>query len=254
MKLQEFDQRLSELLIIEELKPHLDQDRLHNGLQTRGAGEVTKVGFGVSASLQLFEMAVEAGCDALVVHHGVSIQPRNLEALTYNRMAFLIKNDIALWSAHFVADAHPELGNNAQILQTIGMQKHMPYVDFTSAPWGRVGSFDAPRQLSDILHELKPLLSPDTIVYDFGPQEVSKVVSVSGKGAPMEMESLMREGVDLYLTGEVHEWHREFARESGVSIVGGGHYHTEVFGVQAIQKEVDTWGLETVWLDVSNTV
>lgn len=254
MKLQEFDNAMSELLITEELEIHLEQDPLHNGLQTRGSGEVMKVGFGVSSSLKLFEMAAEAGCDALVVHHGLKIQPGNLERLTYNRMAFLIKNDIALWSAHFVADAHPQLGNAAQMLQAIGMDAHAPYVGFENAPWGRVGSFDAPRQLSEILQELKPLLSPDTIVYDFGPHDVSTVVSVTGKGAPMEMESLMREGVDLYLTGEVHEWHREFARESGVSIVGGGHYHTEVFGVKAIQKEVDTWGLETVWLDLSNTV
>jgi dinuclear metal center YbgI/SA1388 family protein len=254
MKLQEFDQRMSEMLITDDLKPFLAQDPLHNGLMTRGSGEVTRVGFGVSSSQRLFEMAAEAKCDALVVHHGVPIQATNLEALSYNRMAFLIKNDIALWSAHFVGDAHPTLGNNAQILQTIGIDSHEPYIDFSNAPWGRVGNFAQPRALSEIISALKPRLSPTTLVYDFGPKEVKRVVSVSGKGGPAEMESLMRDGVDVYITGEVHEWHREYARESGITIIGGGHYHTEMFGVQAIQKEVNTWGLETTWLDLENEV
>lgn len=254
MTTQEFDQRMSDLLITDELKPFLDKDILHNGLQTRGSGDVTRVGFAVSASLAVFELAQQEQCDALVTHHGVLSPSQLLDRITYGRLEYLIKNDIALWSAHFVGDAHPTLGNNAQILDVLGVTDRESYAEKDGVPWGILGRAAQPLTFDAILEAYKPYFSPATIAYDFGSQDISTIVSVSGGGAPKDMDRLVDAGVDLYITGEVHEWNREQFREVGIHLIGGGHYHTEMFGVKAIQKEVDSWELETTWLDLQNDV
>lgn len=245
---------MSELLITDELKPFLDTDMLHNGLQTQGSGQVTKVGFGVSASVELFRMATAEQCDMLVLHHGVLIPQRHLDRVTYGRLEYLIKNDIALWSAHFVGDAHPMLGNNAQILDVIDATDRESYTEKDGVPWGVLGRIAEPMTFGQMMDACKPYFSPTTIAYEFGPAQISTIVSVSGAGAPKDMDRLVDAGVDLYITGEVHEWNREQFREAGIHLIAGGHYHTEMFGVKAIQKEVEGWGLETTWLDLENTV
>lgn len=258
MTLHDFDQQMRAFLCREELLPHLAQDNLYNGLMTHGSGQVTKVGFGVSASVELFRLAKAAGCDAIIVHHGLNIPAKQLDLSVYKRLEFLIKNDIALWSAHFVLDAHPEVGNNAQILQAIGTPNSSePYVDPAhQAPWGRLAHFMEPLTVTDVLEKLDGRLSPQTIVYDFGPTENRTVAAVSGGGAPRseDFAQLKELGVDLFITGEVGEWNREQIRELEINLIAGGHYHTERFGVQALQPVVESWGLETVWLELENPV
>jgi len=40
-----------------------------------------------------------------------------------------------------------------------------------------------------------------------------------------------------------------------MNFIAAGHYHTEMVGVQALQKVVEEeWGVETVWLDVENVI
>jgi len=258
MTTYEFDQKMKELLCLPELMPFVAKDNLYNGLMSQGSGEVKKVGFGVSSSVELFKLAKAAGCDAVVVHHGLQILPKQLDTSTYQRLEFLIKNDIALWSAHFVLDAHPELGNNSEMLQAIGTPNNtVPYFDPAhEAPWGRLAHFVDPLTVAGVIEKLSGRLSPDTVVYDFGPKENFTVISVSGGGAPRQEDfaSLKELGVDLFITGEVGEWTREQIREIGINLIAGGHYHTEKFGVQALQPVVEGWGLETEWLELENSI
>lgn len=243
--------------MVDYLPQHVDKDRLQNGLQSWGRDKVQKVGFAVSASLEVFKKAVAAGCDALVVHHGVFPTER-MDKYTWERWAYLAKNDLSLYSAHYLLDAHPSLGNNAQILKAIGVDTFEPYLDFSGSPWGHIGDLQEPASVEEIVGRLEGKLSPDTIVYDFGPKEVKRIVAISGKGAPGSFDNMLdlqAAGADLYITGEVHEWNREMFREVGMHLIAGGHYHTEVFGVRALQAYTQSeWGLETEWIDLENNV
>ncbi len=257
MTLNEFDQKMWATLIEPDTKMHISKDMLHNGLMAWGRDEIKTVGFGVSENLALYDLAIASNCDAIVVHHGISLPPTTLDRLTFNRLAALIKNDISLWSAHYTLDAHSVLGNNAQILKLIGAT---PTTRTTweetkyGAPWGWIGEFNTPTTLDAILRTVTPHFSPKTVTYNFGPEQISKVAVISGAGGPSNQDILaMKEtGIDLYITGEVREWHQEMAREATMNIIAGGHWHTETFGVKALQQEVNNWGLNTVWLDVQN--
>ena len=47
------------------------------------------------------------------------------------------------------------------------------------------------------------------------------------------MEGLIRDKVDLYITGEPREWNRELLRGVMISFIAAGHYNTEKLGVLA---------------------
>lgn len=255
LTLDAFNTKMTKLLRRPELVPYLSQDVLDNGMQTRGPKIVGTVGFAVSANMETFKQAKKLGCDALVVHHGIILPATHFDSLTYNRYAYLIENKLSLWSAHFLLDAHPTLGNNVQIIKAIGAKPTTPYM-FDGAPWGWVGEFTTPQPLKKILKTVRPLCSPRTVVYDFGSTMIKRVVVVSGKGSPWTQDAaqLVNDGVDLYITGEVHEWIRDIFKELNVNFIAGGHYHTEMFGVKAVQKEVAKWGLRTEWIDTENDI
>lgn len=229
-----------------------------NGLMVRGKEEVKKIGFGVSASLALFEKAVNARCEVLIVHHSFNFPSSNRYDLIFqNRIGFLLKNNISLFGYHFLLDAHPEIGHNVQIIKRMGAEPRKSYLH-RGNPWGWTGEFVHAVNFSDIERALKPHLSKTATIYNFGKNKVKKVVAVSGMGSPVpsDMHDLFKESIDLFITGEVHEWNRELFREAKINFIAGGHYATEVFGVRALMEKVREKypDLEVEWLDLINDI
>jgi putative NIF3 family GTP cyclohydrolase 1 type 2 len=63
-------------------------------------------------------------------------------------------------------------------------------------------------------------------------------------------------GIDLYITGEAHEWNREIFKEAGINFIAGGHYNTEIFGIKALMDYVKSnfKGIDCSWLDLENDI
>ena len=55
----------------ELLEPALFKDYCPNGLQVEGKDQIRSIATAVSASLETIESAIDAGVDALIVHHGL---------------------------------------------------------------------------------------------------------------------------------------------------------------------------------------
>jgi len=244
-----FDKKLD----IEKIDPHMT-----NGLMVKGKEEIKKIGFGVSASLSFFERAKEHFYDALIVHHSFNFPPSNRFDLIYHeRISYLIKNNTSLFGYHFLLDAHPEIGNNVEILKKIGARPIEPY-PHRGDPWGYLGEFEKEKDFAELRSILEPLLSTRSKIYDYGSQKIKRVVALSGKGAPHAsgMQDLIDKEIDLYVTGEVHEWNRELFREAKINFIAGGHYATEVFGVQALMSVISQKfpEVEVGWVDLANEV
>lgn len=234
------------------------EQHMADGLMVKGREKVGKIGFGVSASLSLFEKAKETKCDAIIVHHAFNLPPYNrYDQIFQSRIGFLLKNEISLFGYHFLLDAHPEVGNNMQILKVLGAKPVKQFFHHGN-PWGWVGELENVEELSSIENKLKPFISKRSIFYSFGNNEIKRVVAISGKGAPIAsaMQELIEEKIDLYITGEVHEWNRELFREAQINFIAGGHYATEVFGVKALMEKVEEKfpKLSIEWLEVYNDV
>src|SRR5208283_639698 len=71
---------------------------------------------------------IAAGADLMLVHHGLFWSPtipwtgRRREMLQR-----LIQNDLAVYSSHLPLDAHPRLGNNAQLCAALGFKNLKPF-------------------------------------------------------------------------------------------------------------------------------
>ena len=99
------------------------------GMQVVGAEEVTTIACGVSCSRELFERAVERGAQLVIVHHGLfwRNEPLVVDARLRGRLEALFRGNASLLAYHLALDAHPALGNNAQLATRIGATPAGPF-------------------------------------------------------------------------------------------------------------------------------
>ena len=198
-------------------------DVSNNGLQVGRVEEVEKVAFAVDASVRAVEQAAKAGAQLLVVHHGISWGGgiRRLTGGVGNVIRAAIERNIAICAYHLPLDAHPVLGNNAQLAKLLGLRRVKPAFSYHGNVIGLVG--ELPRRQSIAIGSRR---------YEFGPGRIG----VCSGGAGEFAEEAKDLGCDLYLTGEA-SWGDVIAAENcGMRMISAGHYETEVFGVRALAK------------------
>src|SRR6218665_428554 len=93
------------------------QDYGPNGLQVEGKPQIQRLVSGVPASRALIEAAIADKAQAIFVHHRLFWrgQSGTVTGWMKQRLAMLLAHDINLLAYHLPLDAHPELGNNAQL-------------------------------------------------------------------------------------------------------------------------------------------
>jgi dinuclear metal center YbgI/SA1388 family protein len=249
--------------ILAELDRLLDPSRFDdygpNGLQVPGASEVTTVATGVSAQLELFELAAAEHAQLLLVHHGIfwgsPIGP--LDAQLKRRLEALFDADIALAAYHLPLDAHPELGNNALLARALGAGEDElePFALHHGEPIGFVATFDGSGiAATDLFARAREATQREPLVFDAGPAIVRRVAIVSGGGSDYIADAAAA-GADALLTGEPSERDMAQAREHGLHLIAAGHYATETFGVKALGEHLAVrFGVKHVFIDVPNPV
>ena len=226
-----------------------------NGLQVRGKEQIKVIITGVSASLKFFQEAVARSADAMIVHHGLNMPAGMLfDTIFANRIRFLFEHDLSLIGYHYLLDSHPKVGHNVQIIRQLGGEVTEPYGE---DGWGWYGRFKTAIDLEDLVAKCRDLFGQIRADYLFGDSKVKRMVALSGKGAPMprDMERLIQDRVDFFVTGEPHEWNRELFRESDISFVACGHYNTEKLGIAALGDIVrERFGVQVEFVDLPNEV
>ena len=205
MKLEKVLKWLDEALNVKAFS-----DVSNNGLQIARRGEtVTKVAFGVDASVQTVEAAAAAGAQLLVVHHGISwgggIQ--RLVDGVYNVVKAAMDADLALYAVHLPLDANKTYGNNYEMARYLGLKKLKPAFVYHGETIGVIGTL------------------PD-----------GRTVGVCSGGAGCFAPDAKKLGCDLFITGEA-DWGEVIAAENvGMPMICAGHYQTEIFGVKALAE------------------
>ncbi len=247
---------LNDFMDFNDKVPHIDR-YLVNGLQVAGQAEIHKIVVGVSANMRLLEAAVAAEAQAVLVHHSLNM-PTSLhfeaDQIFMRRMRYLWAQQLSLIGYHYLLDCHREVGNNAVIIQKLGGTLLEPY---GKDGWGWVAELEGGKPLAEVIGLCRNLFHDNGFYYPVGHDRVRKVVCLSGGGPPRPNDYvwLMANEIDLFISGEVREWNQELCREAGVSMVAGGHYNTEVFGVQALgQVLMDQFEVEVAFEDVPNAV
>jgi len=206
-----------------------------NGLQVPGAIEVTRVVTGVSAQLELFERAAEAGAQLVVCHHGLfwDFHTRAVTPSMKRRLEVLFEHDISLAGYHLPLDAHPEVGNNALICEALGLERAEPFGTARGTTVGCVGRSEEGIAFTELLERCSRTFGREPLVWDAGPELVHSVGVVSGSASSSLTEAIAQ-GLDGFLTGEPAEHTMADAREAGVHFLACGHYATETLGVRRL--------------------
>lgn len=248
MRLQELENYIQQTLETSRFR-----DYCPNGLQVEGGAEINALVSGVTANLALIEAAVEAKADAILVHHGWfwKNEDARIVGIKQRRLALLLKHDISMLAYHLPLDAHPVLGNNAQLALRLGLQLDS---NFGDQMLGCLGAAEEELPLSAWQSLLIQKLGHKPLLVGEPNKLISRVAWCSGAAQSYFAEAIAL-GVDAFVTGEISEPMVHLSRESGVAFIAAGHHATERFGVSALGEDLaQKFGISHCFIDVSSPV
>lgn len=237
------------------LRPQDFKDYCPNGLQIEGKKQIKRLALGVSASLDVINLAIEQKADALLVHHGYFWrgENENLVGIKGTRIRKIIKNDLSLLAYHLPLDAHKTYGNNVQLAKILGLELIDTFGP-TKPKLGVYGSLKTPLSANDFLQIIDKVLTRKPTLIE-GTQEPIKCVAICSGAAQDFITDAAALGAEAYISGEVSERTYHEAKELGINYYAAGHHATEKFGVQALGAHLnEKFGIEVFFADSDNIV
>lgn len=238
------------------LAPHKIKDYCPNGLQIEGKSQIQKVVTGVTACQELIDIAIAKQADAILVHHGYfwKGEPEVLKGMKRERIAALIKHDINLFAYHLPLDVHPELGNNAQLAQRLGIKLRRGLEPWDPLSVAQVGKFAEPITPQELSQRLNVALEREPLWIDGNKPEIRSVAICTG-GGQNYIDLAASQGIDAFISGEVSERTVYTAREMNIHYYSAGHHATERYGVQAVGEWLaENYGLDVEYVEINNPV
>jgi dinuclear metal center YbgI/SA1388 family protein len=239
------------------LEPERFEDYCVNGLQVPGPAQVQTIATGVSAHVELFELAAREHAQLLLVHHGLfwGSGVTSVDMLLKRRLQLLFDADVALAAYHLPLDAHPQLGNNALLADALGAGELTPFALHRGQPIGFIATLPEDGvSAAELFTRVQEVTDRVPLVFDAGPARVRRLAIVSGAGSDYTADAAAA-GADALLTGEPAERSMSQAREAGLHLIAAGHHATETFGVRRLGEYLaERFDLRHVFLDVPNPV
>jgi len=212
-----------------------DYPQALNGLQIQGTRKVKKIVAAVDACFPVIDAACDAGADLLVVHHGLFWQgAQKITGPVYTKLKRALDHGLAIYSAHIPLDVHRELGNNAQLMNALGILDAVPFFPWKGIELGLSANVNWDRD--ELLAKVSEATGAEAHICPGGSDNVTKIGIITG-GAGSEIGAIAETGIDTFITGEGPHWSYTSAEELGINLVYGGHYATETFGVKALASK-----------------
>lgn len=228
-------------------------DYCPNGLQVEGERPIARLASGVTASRAFLQAAIDTGADAVLVHHGWfwrGEDPR-IVGVQRERIRLVLAAGLHLFAYHLPLDAHPVLGNNAQLAAVLGWK-----LDARTGENGLIAWHDLASTMSadEIAHRLEAGLQRAPLAVGALDRPIRRIAWCTG-AAHDWLDQAIAGGADAYVSGEIAERTTHLAREAGVVYFAAGHHATERYGVQALGAHIaERLGIEHVFVDDANPV
>jgi dinuclear metal center YbgI/SA1388 family protein len=249
MNLYTLETHLNALLNIAKFR-----DYAPNGLQVEGRADVKRIVTGVTASQALLDAAVEHDADVVLVHHGYFWKGESpvIRGMKKRRLATLLRHDMSLLGYHLPLDAHPTLGNNAQLADRLGIRSEGLMDERELQGVGNIGSLAEPISLDAFGQHVAAMLGREPLLIAGGEHLIRRIAWCTG-GGQGHIQQAFESGADAYLSGEISEHTVHFARENAIHYLAAGHHATERYGIQALGNYLAAqFGLEHYFLDINN--
>jgi len=241
----------------EELTTYLDEylrvreidDSSLNGLQVDGPDQVDRVAFVVDARLAAFEEAARRHAQLIIAHHGLfwgKVEP--VVGTLYRRLRALVQGDVGLYAVHLPLDAHPEVGNNAELARILDLKERTPAGEYHGERIGFGGVLAQPTDVTSLARRVEEETGYPVIRVVEGGRPAVRVACVAGGAAEMAA-GFASCGYDTYVTGEVSHSFLPQIEELRMNVIFAGHYATECLGVKALARHLaNRFDIETRFL------
>jgi len=202
--------------------PDLACDWDNTGWQINlGNSETSKILLALSPTLNTIDQAVKKGCDLIITHHPLFFS--KITRITNannpcNATIKAIQNNIQIYSAHTNLDK-TQNGIADQLASLFQLKNIQKISDFV-----RIGEFDIPKQLDQVVYDIKKVLKAENIRL-INPNQITKITKIAvcpGSGGDF-IENLT--DVDLYITSDIR-YHLALDINN-IIVADAGHYETE---------------------------
>ncbi len=241
--------------LVDYLDTYLDianiKDYGPQGLQIEGRSEVRRIIGLVDAHQPCVEAALARHADLMLVHHGIFWGgPKPLRASYGALVRSFMRADLNLYAAHLALDAHPAIGNNAELARRLGLEVVDWWANINGKKIAALALAPGGVPLDELVQRFEQTVGRVKLVQAQGSPLIQRVGILSGAGA-REIEEAAALGCDLFITGETSHAHYYAALNAGLNVIYGGHYTTETVGVQALGRHLqEKFSLEFEFVDL----
>jgi dinuclear metal center YbgI/SA1388 family protein len=227
MTIETFDQWVQKVMLFTL------PDMAINGLQVGNKQkEIKHIAFALDACATSFNLAQKA--DLLFVHHGLFWSKGAVTELMYTRIKQLVEQDTALYAVHLPLDHAPEFGNNAAVVARAELTDCIRFADI-----GYVGNLSEKTDAYSLATKIFGH-HPATIWTNSSQPLRRAAVVVGGAARTYYVEQAIAAGADVMITGEHNLQIFHQCAEAGLSWIAGGHYRSELYGLERFKLLVET--------------
>ena len=231
---------------IEKLAPtNLAEDWDNVGLMVGDLeAEVKTILVALDINDEVIDEAITKNADMIITHHPFifgSIKKINSESAVGRRSIKLIKNGIAVYSAHTNLDIAKN-GTNDVLANLIGISnRDFLIVTGENNGLGRVGELGEPIKFIDFARDLKNKLGMKNVTITGDTEKVIKKIGLcTGQGSGSEYMAKAKElGCDAYVTGDLRYHEAQYANNIDLCVVDITHYESEVLIVPVLCEYLD---------------
>lgn len=183
--------------------------------------------------------AVEKKAELIITHHSVifkALNKINSQTGTGRRLLILIKNGIAVYSAHTNLDI-AENGTNDTLFNLLMLKDKEP-LTVEGVNIGRIGKLEKKYTLKEFSRHTASVLNSEGISFigneDFVVNRIG--ICTGGASGAKYMDAAAQSGCDVYLTGDVSYHQAQYAADIGLCLINVPHYATEVLVIDTLEK------------------
>ena len=237
------------------------QDYAPNGLQVDGGRTIQRIVTGVTACEALIDAAIADNAHAIIVHHGYfwKGEPAPLTGMKGQRIRKLMQHGISLIGYHLPLDAHPVIGNNAKLAESLDMTIIGALYPAETHPVGNIAICTAQTaqsliaQITQALGRIPLHISAEYNVNINASNRLIERVGICTGGAQDMIEQAALMGCDAFISGEISERTTHIARELGIDYFACGHHATERGGIEALGNIIaQQFDLPVTFIDIDN--
>jgi dinuclear metal center YbgI/SA1388 family protein len=188
--------------------------------------------------------AARERAELVVTHHPLPFRP--LARLTTDEpvgriLLPLIRAGVAIYSPHTAFDS-AAAGINQQLAEGIGLTEIQPLEVLAADPHhlgaGRQGRLPQPQTLGQIAAAIRRFLKTSGLQAVGELQASIEQVAVACGSAGELLDAAIREGCQLFVTGEARLHTAYDAEARGIALLLVGHYASERFGVESLARTI----------------